>query len=362
MSAHPQRVDRLRQALQDKGLPNLLVSDEANVTYLTGFTGDSTWLLVTEDRQRLLTDSRYTEQAGHEAPQCELVERKETLVKALGETLAQAEVSRLAFEADALAYATYEEIAEELDGVELLPARDLVEGLRQTKDETEVERVREAIAVAEGAFEEVVAALAAGQSERQVAVTLDHALRRRGARKGSFEACVAARERSSLPHAQPTDAVIQPGDTVLIDWGAEVDLYCSDCTRTLFLSRPDSRWLEIYGVVLAAQRKAIDAIRPGMELKAVDAVAREHIAAAGYGERFGHGLGHGIGLRVHEQPRLSRQAEGTVAAGNVVTVEPGIYIPGWGGVRIEDVIVVREDGAEVLTSLPSDLEAVILEK
>ena len=360
MSTHGERIDRLRKALRDEGIPALLVTSEANVTYLTGFTGDSSYLLVTGDGQWFLTDSRYTEQAGKEAPQCELVERKETLVKATAEVLAGTGAKSMAFEAPALRYSTYQDLCEGLDGVELVPRKELVEKLREIKDEGELERIRTAIAAAEAAFDEAVGELAAGQTEREVATKLDNAMRRRGAKKGSFEVAVAARERSSLPHAQPTDAVIEPGDTVLIDWGAEVNLYCSDCTRTMFLAPPDDRWREVYGIVLEAQLEAIEAIRPGAGLKEVDAVARDRIAAAGYGERFRHGLGHGIGLRVHEGPRLSRQSEGEVAEGMVMTVEPGIYIPGWGGVRIEDMIVVREDGAEVLTSVRKGLDAVVL--
>jgi len=380
VSVHDQRIDCLRHALRDGGIPALLVTDEANVTYLSGFTGDSSCLLLTADRQWLVTDSRYTEQAGQECPQCELVERKEALVKATAQVVGQLGTDRLAFEAAATPYATYEELGEALDGVALEPQKDLVERLRRVKDEEEIARLRGAIAVAEAAFRETVGGLAAGQSEREVAARLDHAMRARGARKGSFEAIVAAREHSSMPHAQASDAVIQPGDPVLIDWGAEVDLYCSDCTRVVFLAPPDAdgRWREVYGIVREAQQRAIDAIHPGVALKAIDSVARDHIRDAGYGERFGHGLGHGIGLRVqygerfghglghgiglrvHEAPRFSQQAEGEVEAGMVVTVEPGIYIPGWGGVRIENMIVVREDGAEVLASIPSDLDAMIL--
>ncbi len=360
MTVHLERIDRLRKTLRDGGVPALLIASEANVTYLTGFTGDSSFLLVTPDRQWLLTDSRYTEQAGQECPQCELVERKDTLVKATAQVVRQLGTGRLAFEAAATPYATYEELGEALDGVALEPHKELVERLRRLKDDEEIARLRGAIAVAEAAFRETVVELAAGQSERQVAARLDHAMRARGAKKGSFEAIVAARERSSMPHAQASDAVIQPGDPVLIDWGAEVELYCSDCTRVVFLAPPDERWRAIYGIVREAQQRATDAVRPGATLKEIDSAARDHIRDAGYGERFGHGLGHGVGLRVHEAPRLSQQAEGEVEAGMVVTVEPGIYIPGWGGVRIENMIVVRGDGAEVLTSIPSDLDAMVL--
>ena len=360
MSVHDQRVERLRQAMQADGHGALLVTGEANVTYLTGFSGDSSYLLVTGDRQWFLTDGRYTEQAESECPQCELVERKETLVKTTGEVVAQAGIATLAFESPSVSHETYAGLGEELDGVELVSTTKLVETLRERKDEGEIERIRAANAIAEAAFEETVASLAAGQTEREVATRLDNAMRRRGATRASFESIVAARAHSSLPHAQATDAAIGPGDTVLIDWGAVRGLYCSDCTRTLFLEPPDAKWREVYGLVLEAQLEAIEAARPGASLKGVDAAARDHITAAGYGDRFGHGLGHSIGLRVHESPRFSRFAEGELAEGMVLTVEPGIYLPGWGGVRIEDIIVIRDDGAEVLTTVPKDLDAMIL--
>jgi len=361
VSVHDQRMDRLRHALRRDGLGALLVTDTANVTYLTGFRGDDSWLLVAGARQWFLTDSRYTEQAAAEAPQCELVERKETLVKTLAELFPACGARGLAFEAPSMSYATYVKVADGLDGVELAATESLVEKLREVKDEGEVARIRQAVEVAEAAFRDVRRQLAPGQSEREVATRLDHAMRVRGAAKASFESIVAARERSSLPHARATDSTIGRGDAVLVDWGAQRDLYCSDATRMLFLAPPDRRWREIYDTVLAAQQAAIDAVRPGAPLSEVDAAARDHIAKAGYGDRFGHGLGHGVGLRVHERPSLNKRGEGALAEGMVVTIEPGIYLPGWGGVRIEDLVCVRRDGAEALSSLPKTLDAAIVE-
>jgi Xaa-Pro aminopeptidase len=360
VSVHDQRMDRLRHALRGGGLGALLVTDAANVTYLTGFRGDDSWLLVTGARQWFLTDSRYTEQAAAEAPQCELVERKETLVKTLAEVFPTCGAQSLAFEAPSVSYASYVKLADALDGAELTPKESLVEKLREVKDEGEIARIRQAVEVAEGAFEDIRGRLAPGQTEHEVATQLDHAMRVRGAARSSFESIVAARERSSLPHARATEARLAPDDAVLVDWGAERDLYCSDATRMLFLAPPHKRWREIYAAVLAAQQAAVEAIRPGAPLREVDAAARDHIAKAGYGDRFGHGLGHGVGLRVHESPSLNKQAEGELAEGMVLTIEPGIYLPGWGGVRIEDLVCVRSEGAEVLSSLPKTLDAAIL--
>jgi len=360
MSRHEERVEQLRHVLRREEVEALLVTDAANVTYLSGFRGADSHLVVGHDHLWLITDSRYTEQAAAEAPQCEIVRREESLIKTSAETFAASEARNLAFESASLSVAAHAELTEALDGAEPIPKKNLVEKLREVKDEDEIERIRKAVEAAEAAFEAVRSQLAPGQTERDVADALEYEMRKRGARKGAFDAIVAARERSSLPHAHATDAVIAPGDPVLIDWGAQRDLYCSDCTRLLFLRAPDTRWREIYGIVREAQELALASIHAGAAMRDVDAAARQRIDQAGYGEQFGHGLGHGVGLRVHEGPALSTRAEGALAEGMVVTVEPGIYLPGWGGVRIEDLVLVQKDGAQVLTSLPKVLDAVIL--
>jgi Xaa-Pro aminopeptidase len=361
VSRHAERLSRLRHALRQAGLDALLVAEPANVTYLSGFRGDSSWLLAGIDHTWLITDGRYTEQAAAEAPHCEIVRHTESLARSAADLAGGSGVKALGFAPAALSFAVHGELCEALDGrVEVVPRKGLVERLREVKDPEEIERIREAAHVADAAFVAIRSRLSPGSSEREVANALELEMRSLGARKGSFDAIVAARERSSLPHAQATDAVIAPGDAVLIDWGAELDLYCSDCTRVVFLTAPTERWREVYGVVRRAQQRAIETIRPGVELRQVDAAARELIAEAGYGENFSHGLGHGVGLRVHEAPTLNHRAEGQLAEGMVVTVEPGIYLPGWGGVRIEDLVVVREDGAQVLSSVAKDLDAAIM--
>jgi len=360
VSRHAERLDKLRHALRQEGLDLFLVSEGANVTYLTGFTGDSSWLLVSQDHAWLVADGRYTEQAAAEAPQCEVVRHTVSLAKSSAELANGSGAKTLGFEPNVLTVATHGDLTKELQGVEAVPGKKLVETLRQVKDEDEIERVRRAAALADAAFRTVRSGLAPGLSEAQVANDLEYEMRRLGARKPSFESIIAARQRSSLPHARATDAVLAAGDPVLVDWGAEVDLYCSDCTRMVFLGAPDARWREIHEIVREAQALALAAIGAGVAGRDVDAAARTHIAQAGYGDAFKHGLGHGVGLRVHEGPTLSARSDDTLAEGMVVTVEPGIYVAGWGGVRIEDVAVVRKDGAEVLSSLPKTLEAAIL--
>ena len=338
----------------------LLVTDSVNVTYLTGFRGEDSYLLVGQDHLWLITDSRFTEQAAAEAPQCEIVKRDGSIIKETAQTFARSGARSLGFEAASLSFASYRELADAVGCVEPQPTKSLVEKLREVKSEEEIARIRAAAELADAALLSIREQIAPGMTERELANLLEYTLRERGARKPSFESIVAARQRSSLPHARATDAAITPGDPVLVDWGAERDLYCSDCTRVFFLAAPDARWREVYATVRRAQELGIAAVRAGAALREVDGAARHHIAQAGYGSHFGHGLGHGVGLRVHESPALNERAEGTLAEGMVITIEPGIYLPGWGGVRIEDLVVVRADGAEVLTSLPKELDAAIL--
>jgi Xaa-Pro aminopeptidase len=362
VSAHADRIDRLRHALRQQALETFLVTDVANVTYLTGFRGDSSWLLVSQEHLWFVTDSRFTEQAQSEAAGCAVIERKDPLAKETAKVLKAAGTKSLGFEEQSLTCATHRELCESLDGLAPLATKGTVETLRQVKDEGEIERIRAAVATADAAFAEVRGQIRPGLTERDVASRLEFAMQQHGARKPSFDSIIAARARASLPHAESTGAVIRPGDPVLVDWGATRDLYCSDATRMVFLAPPDAEWRKIYGIVRTAQERGIAAIRAGAAIRDVDTAARKTIADAGYGERFGHGLGHGVGLRVHEDPRLHAKAEekDVLLEGMVITVEPGIYLPGWGGVRLEDLVVVRRDGPEILTGTPKDLDSAIL--
>lgn len=360
MSDQAERVDRLRSTLREKALDALLVTDPVNVTYLSGFRGDSSYLLVGTDRLWLITDSRFTEQAEAEAPQCELVERTDGIVKETARLAEQVKLKTLGFEEQHVTCATHRDLCQALDGLEPTGVRDAVEKLRMTKSEDEIAHIRAAAQAADAAFQETVPQIQPGQTERDVASRLEFAMQRHGARKPSFETIVAPRARASLPHAEVTDTPIEAGAPVLIDWGVVRDKYCSDATRVVFLAPPDDQWRAVYGIVRQAQQHALDAVRAGRAVSEVDAAARDTIADAGYGDRFGHGLGHGVGLRVHEAPRLHAKSEEALEAGMVVTIEPGIYIPGWGGVRIEDLVVVRHDGAEILTGVPKDPDALVL--
>lgn len=343
--------------MERAGTPALLVTAPANRRYLSGFTGSSGWLLVTPVRQRLITDSRYEEAAAAEAPDFEpVIYRKEQEFKdLLAGALAEEGIGRLGFEAGQVTVSRHRWLGEAVPGVELVPTEDLVEDLRRVKDGEEVARVRRAMALAEGAFAEVLPRVAPGRTEQDLALDLEFAMRRLGAEGIAFDAIVTSGPHSSLPHGRPGDRALQPGDLVVFDFGARHAGYCSDMTRTVVVGRPDPRQEEVYRVVLEAHLAAFAAVRPGATCGEVDEAARLVIEMAGYGEHFGHGTGHGIGLEVHEAPRLSPGREEALAEGMLVTIEPGIYLPGWGGVRIEDTVLVSARGAESLCTTTKEL-------
>ena len=352
------RADRLLERLGERELDALLVTDLVDVRWLTGFTGSNGAALVAADRRLFLTDFRYVEQAAEQVGDgFEVVRAGRDL---LGDLAARLPAGRAGFDDERVTVKAHARLAEKAGAtVELLAAGGLVRELREVKDAAEIERIAAAAELATTCFETVVVGGGlAGRSERALALELEHELRLAGAEEPSFPSIVAEGPHGALPHAVPRDAEIPSGVLVTIDWGARLDGYCSDCTRTLASGPVGEREREIYELVLSAQESALAAVAPGAEGRAVDAVARDLIEQAGHGERFGHGLGHGVGLDVHEGPRLSRLSESTLAAGMVVTVEPGIYVPGRFGVRIEDLVLVTDDGHEVLNGLPKELQEV----
>jgi Xaa-Pro aminopeptidase len=363
MANHAQRRERIQRRMRKEGLAGFLVTNETNVRYLTGFTGDSSYLLLTPTDQWILSDARYDEQLSTECPDIAAIIRRppQTLVEILAATLAPQTLHHLALEADAVTLTLYDQLASGLPDVELVATRGWVEQLREIKDREEIRSIRRAIQVAERAFGVVRAGLRADQTETGIAAHLEHQIRDFGGEGFSFPAIIAAGARAALPHARPTNASIGGNSLVLFDWGAVVEGYRSDLTRLLTTAKIPPKLERVYQVVLTAQRQAIEAIRPGVLLSEVDAVARGVIDAAGFGKRFGHGLGHGFGLEIHEQPRLAPGQDRPLQRGMVVTVEPGIYLPGWGGVRIEDDVLVTRDGHEVLSSLPKELDSCVVE-
>jgi Xaa-Pro aminopeptidase len=348
------RADRVVERLRERELAALLVTDLVGVRWLSGFTGTNGACLVTADERLFLTDFRYTEQAAAQvADGFEIVRAGRDQ---LGDLAGRLPPGRAGFDEAHVTVKAHARLVEKAaDGAELVEAGGLVDGLREIKDEGELKRIAAASELATAAFEKTIGRGLAGRTERALALELEQEMRIAGAEDPSFPSIVAAGPHGALPHAEPRDVEIPAGVLVTIDWGARLDGYCSDCTRTLASGPVGEREREVYELVLRAQEDALAAVVPGAGCAAVDGVAREIIAAAGHGDRFGHGLGHGVGLEVHEGPRLAKGAEGTLAANSVVTVEPGIYLPGELGVRIEDLAVVADDGPRVLTSFTKAL-------
>ena len=340
--------------LDREGLGALLVTHPPNVRYLSGFTGSAGFLLVTTQHATLVTDFRYATQAPDEAPGVDVQVERVNLWDRLGRLLAQAPVDTLGIEGAVLTVRDAERVGG-LTRARITPAPELVERLRASKSPEEVATIRAAADLAHEALAEILPGVRAGRREIDIASELEAALRRRGSEWHPFPTIVASGPRAALPHARSSEREVRSGEFVLIDFGAQVDGYCSDITRTVAVGRADDRQRTIYSLVAEAQLRARTHVRAGLPGRDADALARDVIAARGFGDAFGHSLGHGIGLEVHEAPRLARTAEGVLAEGAVVTIEPGVYRPGWGGVRIEDDVVLGADGPEILTQFPREL-------
>jgi Xaa-Pro aminopeptidase len=352
-------ADRLAERLPDAGIDVLLVTDLVNVHYLTGYTGSNGIALIGADMRTFVTDFRYVEQASEEVyPDFDRRRSTQHLLEGVSEALGAGDL-RLGFEAAHMSVSEHAQLRELLPSrIEVIATSGLVEELRAVKQPEEVAAIKAAAVLADEAFEQLVAGGLTGRTERELALMLEYEMRRLGAERPSFDPIVAAGPHGALPHARARDEPVPVGVLVVIDWGAQLDGYCSDCTRTVATGAVDGEAREIYELVLDAQLAALDEVKPGVVGRELDSVPRAAIIAGGHGEHFGHGLGHGVGLEVHEAPRLSQPSEAVLAPGNVVTVEPGIYIPGRFGVRIEDLVVVTDDGREILTSISKELTVV----
>jgi Xaa-Pro aminopeptidase len=346
------RLDRTRQKMREENIDAFVVIRPENGRYLSGFTGGEATLFITLEKAFLLTDFRYIEQAKAQAPEFELIKTGPDHFLSLAEVGRQAQ--RVGFEGDFITYQSFEKLKEGFPKAVLLSLPDLVSNLRSVKDESEITLIRKAVKIADDAFAEVLQTIKMGQTEEEISFNLEYSMRRAGASGGSFDFIVASGIRSAMPHGTASSKRIQSGEFLTMDFGAIFQGYCSDITRTIFLGEPSAKHREIYEIVSAAQRAGIEAVAPGKIGKEVDAEARKIISDAGYGEYFGHGLGHSVGLAIHEGPNLNMREERMLEPGMIVTVEPGIYIPDWGGVRIEDMVLVTENGCEVLTKAPKD--------
>jgi len=359
-------LEKIRAAIKRKGADALLVAQPENRRYLSGYTAtdltiaesSGVLLIPGQGTPLLLTDSRYKLQADKEAEGFDVVLLKGTLLGGLKTILDRLGIKRLAFESHYLLYATAVKLLEfgHKQGIEMMPVEGMIEKLRLRKTEEEIKKIQRAVWLNEEVFQEMYEHLTPGQTERQVALEIEASLMRKGAEEPAFPTIVAAGPNAALPHAVTADRPIAEGETVIIDMGLKLDGYCSDMTRTVVLGTPDKRAIEIIRLVRKAQRAALKTIKAGILARDADRAARQIINDAGHAKNFGHGLGHGVGLAVHEPPSLNRLRRNKLLPGMVVTVEPGIYIPGWGGVRLENMVVVEEKGCTVLNKDTTFLE------
>ena len=357
MRAEDRRTEAVRGILQETGIGAVLVTDPYHLRYLSGFRGGEGMLYISADMKVLITDSRYTEAAGRESDYTVEEEsasrRRETIVR---ECLGLDGAARVGYEDEDLRCSTFAALKEKLPEVAVwVPVKRRISDLRRIKDRRELEALANAEAVGDAAFADILEVLRPGMTEKEAAAELEYRMKQHGADGFSFDTIVASGPNSSMPHAIPTDRPFANGDFVTMDFGCIFDGYCSDMTRTVVIGRADEKQKEIYGTVLRAQEACLAHLRAGITGREADAYARDIIREAGYGERFGHGTGHGVGLFIHEEPRISPNDGTVLQAGMVETVEPGIYLPGFGGVRIEDMVVITEDGCRNLTSSPKEL-------
>lgn len=356
------RIERLRKIIVENNLDTFLILTEENRKYLSGYTGEDTGhdesagaLFITADKLLLATDSRFEFQAMNEAPDFEIHIYQKGLAHDIPEIVEKLNIKRLGFEGGRLSYAQYESFVEKIKSAglqtEMIDAGPSVEDFRIIKSDDEISIMKKALYIAENAFLNVKSKLAPGMTEKELAWAMETQMRENGAEGLSFPTIIASGPNSALPHATPGDREIGTGEPILFDWGARYQGYCSDTSRTLVLGKPDEMFERVYATLFEAQRLAIEAIRAGVSSRDVDSIARNYIDKKGFEGAFGHGLGHGVGIAIHEPPRLSPVKNSTLKAGMVITVEPGIYVKEWGGIRLENMVVVREDGAEVLNTL-----------
>lgn len=357
MMNYQSRIDSLRHTLVSQGLDALLVSYLPNIFYLSGFTGTTAWVLISEKQLLFLTDSRYHERFREEVfPDYELVDfYQDSVGKKLSEMAKQFGWRRIGFEAQHLSYAEAEEMKQQVTGCELIPQSGLIENMRLCKEKDEVSLIREAVRIVEEVFQELLGVMTAGVTEADLAAEFEYRIRKRGVKAASFSSIVAFGPNSAKPHAGFSGQQLIPGVPLTFDLGVVYEGYCSDMTRTVFYGGISRGWEKLYGIVRKAKESAAAAAAPEVACAEVDRVARDLITAEGYGSNFGHGLGHGVGVEVHEQPRVNKRSQEVLQPGMVFTIEPGIYLPGQGGIRIEDIYLVTKRRVQRLNSLATEV-------
>ncbi len=348
------KLQKVRASFEKLGIDGLLITSAYNRRYTSNFTGTSGVVLISKSEAKFITDFRYVEQAAKQCKGFDIVKHTGPIPEEVAQQVKTLGIKRLGFEQEHLTYASFKNY-EEVVGAELVPVSGAIEKIRLIKTEAEIKILKEAAEIADAAYKHILEFIRAGISELDVSNELEFFMRKAGATSSSFDIIVASGQRSALPHGVASDKIIEKGDFVTLDFGAYYKGYVSDITRTLAVGEPDAKLKEIYQVVFDAQQMGMDGIKPGMTGKEADALTRDYISSKGYGAYFGHSTGHGIGLEVHEGPALSFKSDLKLEPGMVVTVEPGIYIPGLGGVRIEDDTVITEKGNESLTHSTKEL-------
>jgi len=349
------RIEKLKSRLTKLGLDSFLIMSPLNRRYMSGFTGTAGMLLITLKDNFLITDFRYLEQAAQEAPHYQIVKQEFPFTKTLKDLLQRLPVESMGIESDFVTVKQFQELADNLSFLKLFPKEGEIETLRLVKDAEEIVNIKKAAQIADQAFNHILNIIKPGMKEIEVAMELEFFMRSQGATGTSFETIVASGIRSALPHGVASEKVIEAGDFVTMDFGCIYNGYCSDMTRTVVIGQPTPKQTDIYNIVLEAQLKGLNYVRAGLGAKEVDLKSRSYITGKGYGDNFGHGLGHGLGLNVHENPSLSPRDNTELLVNMVVTVEPGIYIPHWGGVRIEDLVIIKDTGFENLTRANKEL-------
>ncbi|MGE5328910.1 MAG: M24 family metallopeptidase [Deltaproteobacteria bacterium] len=353
-----ERISKLRENLAGYNVGGIIITSRYNRYYLSGFTGTNGYLIIGKEKKILITDSRYIEQAKKQCPDYEIVNQGKNIYEVLQDILQQINISELGFEENYITYRQYADCEKNIKGVKLVPVINSVEKIREIKDRQEIKKIKKAAQIADKTFEHILNYIKIGITEKEIALEIDYFMKKLGASELSFETIVASGTRSSMPHGVASSKIIEDGDTITIDFGCIYDGYCSDMTRTIFVGEPHQKMKDIYKIVLEAQEAALKVLKPGVPCKDVDQIARDIISKYGYGENFGHGLGHSVGLEIHEDPALSTKSERILEAGMVVTVEPGIYVEGIGGVRIEDLVLITENGYENLTSSSKEITVI----
>lgn len=352
------RIQKLKERFEDLKIDGILIANPFNRLYLSDFTGTSGYLLIGKNKSIIITDFRYIEQAHNQCTGYEIIDQGKDFYKTLFKAIQDTNIRNLGIEENHITLRQFGEYEKKLSSIKLVPVRGEIKKFREIKDIMEISKIRKAAEITDNAFEHILKYIRPGITEKEIAIELEYFMKKQGASAVSFETIVASGERSSMPHGAASLKKIEYKDTVTLDFGCIYEGYCSDMTRTVFVGEAKKEMNDIYRIVLEAQQAALQVLKPGLLCKDVDACAREIISRYGYGENFGHGLGHSVGLEVHEEPAVSSKSERILEPGMVVTIEPGIYLEGVGGVRIEDLVLITESGYENFVKVSKKLTIV----